>query len=70
MTIVLWTALVMLICLLVEGFFSGSEIGLVSADRNKLRHEVAKGSRGTCLANAGAAGMACLLYTSPSPRDS
>lgn len=41
---------VMLVCLIAEGFFSGSEIGVVSADRMKLRHEAAKGSRGARLA--------------------
>ena len=44
------TLLVMLICLVAEGFFSGSEIGIVSADRVKLRHAAAKGSRGAKLA--------------------
>jgi len=38
------------VCLLLEGFFSGSEIGVVSADQMKLRHEAAKGSRGAKLA--------------------
>jgi CBS domain containing-hemolysin-like protein len=50
MTDILITALVMLLCLLSEGFFSGSEIAVVSADRNTLRHEAAKGSRGARLA--------------------
>jgi CBS domain containing-hemolysin-like protein len=44
------TLLVMLICLIAEAFFSGSEIGIVSADRIKLRHAAAKGSRGAKLA--------------------
>jgi len=39
-----------LICLLVEAFFSGSEIGVISADQMKLRHDAAKGSRGARLA--------------------
>lgn len=47
---VLFTLSIMLLCLLAEGFFSGSEIGVVSADRMKLRHEAAKGSRGAKLA--------------------
>ncbi|MBF0589492.1 MAG: HlyC/CorC family transporter [Magnetococcales bacterium] len=38
------------LCLIVEGFFSGSEIGVVSADRLKLRHMAAKGNRGARLA--------------------
>jgi putative hemolysin len=42
----------MLVCLLLEGFFSGSEIGVVSADRVRLRHDAAKGSRGARLAIA------------------
>ncbi len=46
------TVLIMAICLIAEGFFSGSEIGVVSADRMKLRHEAAKGSRGARLALA------------------
>lgn len=44
------TFVIMLVCLLAEGFFSGSEIGVVSADRVKLRHMAAKGSRGAKLA--------------------
>ena len=47
---VLVTLLVMAICLVAEGFFSGSEIGIVSADRIKLRADAAKGSRGAQLA--------------------
>jgi len=46
------TLLVMFICLVSEGFFSGSEIGVVSADRIKLRHDAAKGSKGAKLALA------------------
>jgi len=44
------TALLMVVCLIAEGFFSGSELGVVSADRMKLRHDAAKGSRGARLA--------------------
>ena len=47
---ILLTLLVMAICLFAEGFFSGSEIGVVSADRIKLRTDAAKGSRGAKLA--------------------
>lgn len=43
---------VMVFCLICEGFFSGSEIGVVSADRMKLRHQAAKGSEGAKLALA------------------
>lgn len=46
------TVLIMLICLATEAFFSGSEIAVVSADRIKLRHEAAEGSRGAKLALA------------------
>ena len=47
---ILTTLLVMVFCLIAEGFFSGSEIGVVSADQMRLRHEAAKGSRGAKLA--------------------
>jgi putative hemolysin len=47
---IVWTFMIMLICLLLEGFFSGSEIAVISADQMKLRHEAAKGSRGARLA--------------------
>ena len=46
---ILLTLILILIFLLMEGFFSGSEIGVVSADQMKLRHEAAKGSRGAKL---------------------
>jgi magnesium and cobalt exporter, CNNM family len=42
--------LVMTVCLISEAFFSGSEIAVVSADRMRLRHEAAGGSRGARLA--------------------
>ena len=44
------TLAIMAFCLVCEGFFSGSEIGVVSADRMKLRHQAAKGSEGAKLA--------------------
>jgi putative hemolysin len=47
---ILITLLIMVVCLAAEAFFSGSEIGIVSADRMRLRHEAAKGSRGARLA--------------------
>ena len=47
---ILTTLSIMAICLVVEGFFSGSEIGVVSADRMKLRHAAAKGSTGARIA--------------------
>lgn len=47
---ILVSLLIMVICLICEGFFSGSEIGVVSADRAKLRHAAAKGSSGANLA--------------------
>ncbi len=43
--------LFMLILLLIKGFFSGSEIALVSTDRPKLRHKAAQGSKGAKLAS-------------------
>ena len=46
---IITTLLIMAACLLLEGFFSGSEIGVVSADTMKLRHDSAKGSRGAKL---------------------
>lgn len=50
MTFVLSTIAVIALCLLLEGFFSGAEIGVISADRAKLRLDAAKGSRGAKLA--------------------
>ncbi|MGD9174764.1 MAG: hemolysin family protein [Desulfobacterales bacterium] len=47
---ILLTLTLILVFLLMEAFFSGSEIGVVSADQMKLRHEAAKGSRGAKLA--------------------
>jgi CBS domain containing-hemolysin-like protein len=44
------TLLIIAFCLLLEGFFSGSEIGVISADQIKLRHQAAKGSKGAKLA--------------------
>lgn len=38
------------LCLLVEAFFAGSEIAVVSADRLRLRHLAAKGNHGAQLA--------------------
>ena len=40
----------MIACLVAEGFFSGAEMGVVSADRIKLRHDAAKRSLGAKLA--------------------
>ncbi|PID63180.1 MAG: hypothetical protein CSB44_02555 [Gammaproteobacteria bacterium] len=50
MSEVLFTVVAILICIIAEGFFSGSEIGVVSADRLRLRHEAANGSKGAKLA--------------------
>jgi CBS domain containing-hemolysin-like protein len=47
---ILLTVLVVVVCLAVQAFFSGSEIAVVSADRMKLRHAAASGSRGAALA--------------------
>ncbi len=41
---------IMFACLAFEAFFSGSEIGIISADRAKLLHEAENGSRGARLA--------------------
>jgi CBS domain containing-hemolysin-like protein len=49
-TEILVTFGLMIACLAAEGFFSGSEMGVVSADRMKLRHDAAKGSLGAKLA--------------------
>ncbi|MBF0212674.1 MAG: HlyC/CorC family transporter [Magnetococcales bacterium] len=38
------------LCLVIEAFYAGSEIAVVSADRLKLRHLAAKGSHGAQLA--------------------
>ena len=45
-----WAWVTILVCLLLEGFFSGSEIGVISADQIRLRHDAAKGSRGARMA--------------------
>lgn len=42
----LFTLLFMFVLLLIKGFFSGSEIAFVSADRIRLRHRKAQGSAG------------------------
>jgi putative hemolysin len=44
------TIAILFVCLIAEGFFSGSEIAVISADRMKLRHDAAKGSEGARLA--------------------
>jgi CBS domain containing-hemolysin-like protein len=44
------TLILMMAFLLMEAFFSGSELGVVSADQIKLRHDAAKGSRGAKIA--------------------
>jgi len=48
---------VMLLFLLLKGFFSGSEIALVSSDKIKLRHKAKQGHRG--------AGLALKLFQTP-----
>lgn len=43
----IWFALpIMLVLLLLKGFFSGSEIALVNADKLKMRHQAKLGNRG------------------------
>jgi len=44
------TIVVALACLVLEGFFSGSEIALVSANRIRLRRKAGGGSRGAAIA--------------------
>ena len=47
----LWIAtLIVFCCVLCEGFFSGSEIAIISADKIKLRHLASLGSKGAILA--------------------
>ena len=50
------TIILIVVFLLMEAFFSGSEIGVVSADQIKLRHDAAKGSRGAQVAPVNHAG--------------
>jgi CBS domain containing-hemolysin-like protein len=45
----LFIALLMLVLLLLKGFFSGSEIALVNADKLKLHHKANQGNRGAKL---------------------
>ncbi len=42
----LWVAPVMIVLLILKGFFSGSEIALVNADKTKLSHRARQGDRG------------------------
>jgi len=44
------TIIIIILCLALEAFFSGSEIGVISADQMKLRHDASKGSSGARLA--------------------
>lgn len=46
----LWLILWTVACLAVEGFFSGSELALVSCDKLRLTHRAARGDRGARLA--------------------
>ncbi|MCB1861401.1 MAG: DUF21 domain-containing protein, partial [Gammaproteobacteria bacterium] len=41
--------LLMLVFLLLKGFFSGSEIAMVNSDKLKLRHQAKKGNQGAGL---------------------
>jgi len=54
---ILLALLVMLAFLVLKGFFSGSEIALVSSDKIKLRHKAKQGDRG--------AGLALKLFQTP-----
>jgi putative hemolysin len=49
--------IVMVLFLLLKGFFSGSEIALVSSDKIKLRHKAKQGDRG--------AGLALQMFRTP-----
>ena len=42
--------MIILACLFIEAFFSGSEIAIVSANRIRLRHDAAQGSHGASIA--------------------
>lgn len=44
-----WVVPVLLVLLVLKGFFSGSEIALVSADKLRLRHRAKQGDRGAKL---------------------
>ena len=46
---ILLTLIIMVILLLLQGFFSGSEIALVNADKLKLRHRARQGHNGSKL---------------------
>ena len=46
---ILYIVLAMLVLLLLKGFFSGSEIALVNADKLKLHHQSKQGKRGAAL---------------------
>ena len=45
----LWLVPLMLVLLLLKGFFSGSEMALVNADKSKLSHQARRGHRGAAL---------------------
>src|SRR5678815_4019935 len=51
------------VCVLVEGFFSGSEIAMVSANRSRLRERSAAGDRGAPLVESMLARPQVLLAT-------
>ena len=55
--------LVGVVCVLVEGFFSGSEIAMVSANRSRLRERAAAGDRGSQLVESMLARPQVLLAT-------
>ena len=42
--------IIIFLCILIQGFFSGSEMMLISSNKLKLRRKAAKGSRGASLA--------------------
>lgn len=46
---ILWEIFLILVLLLLKGFFSGSEIAMVNADKLKLRHKARQGDKGAKL---------------------
>ena len=52
LTITQWLSALggMLLCLIFQAFFSGSEMGMISCDKVQLRHQAAAGNKGAALA--------------------
>lgn len=60
---IVFTLIFLIVLLLLKGFFSGSEIALVSVDRIRLRHKAEQGSKGARLADRLLKNPARLLTT-------